>query len=139
MDFEASRRLVFAAVASILLLAPGLGAQERPCQAVVAPADKQVAAIRAVLTSTDDDDVAYAQALGVAGLTAADIVIETDPVRCTAVTNAIMKRIGAATPTTNLLVLRAGCRFLALNPTKASPWVVESVSATFDDVRFSGM
>lgn len=130
-------RIVVVAVAGFVILAPGLGAQTHPCLAVTPPADEQVAILKSVLTSRDEENIACARGMGLGGVKAADIVVETDSVKCTAVTNAVLS--GSPLHASSLLIIRAGKRYVALDPSEASPWVVTSLSRKFGDIRVSGV
>lgn len=132
-----ARYAVIAAALGLLVLAPGIvGAQSRSCAVATTLGATHAAAVKAVLTSANPDYIAYAQAMGVTGVTSADIVTETNATVCTAVTDAIVARIGGGPATSNYLILRAGPRFVAMDPTgKAS--VLYFVSNAYDDVRIS--
>lgn len=112
-------------------------AQARPCAAVSPVAQQRIAALTGVLTSANADYVAYAQAMHITGVAPSDIVAETDPSVCTAVTDAIAAYLRGHAAISNYLVLRAGnSRFIALDPTGSVSFVY-SVSASYDDVQVS--
>jgi hypothetical protein len=74
--------------------------------------------------------------MGITGATAANVVAETDAAVCTAVTDAIIAKLHASPATSNYYVLRAGSRFIAMDPNGTAS-VLYSVSSTYDDVRIS--
>lgn len=109
-----------------------------PCPTASPLAEKEITILKIELTSSDSSHVAYQQAMGVADLSQADLIIETDGATCTAVTQAIQTYLRGAPPTTsNYLVIRAGARYIALKPSGLSDDVF-SVTTTFQDVRISG-
>lgn len=117
---------------------PRLGrAQPNPCPPASALALKQVDALRSALTSSDSSAVYYAQVMGVAGLSQADLVIETNAAVCTAVTEAIQSYLRGDPPTSNYLVIRAGSRYIAIEPDGMSNSLY-TVTNTYQDVRSSG-
>jgi hypothetical protein len=137
MTMIAARYATIAGSLAFLLLGPeSAGAQSRSCATATTLGATHADAVKAVLTSTNPDYIAYAQAMGVTGVTSADIVTETNPIVCSAVTDAIVARIGGGPATSNYLILRAGPRFVAMDPAgKAS--VLYFVSSNYDDVRIS--
>lgn len=127
-------------VAPVLLIAIAVPiavqAQSRPCKTPSTRAQAHVNALTGTLTSTNPDYVEYAQVMGLGGLAASDIVVESDSVVCTAVTDAVQVFTGAGAAPWNYLVLRAGNRFIALDAEGVS-FLVFSVSSAYDDVRMS--
>lgn len=128
--------LIVAATAACVM--PRLGrAQPIPCPTASPLATKQVAMLRTVLTSSDTASVHYAQIMGVAGLSQADLVIETDAAICTAVTEAIQSYVRGDPSPSNYLVIRAGSRYIAIKADGLSDSIF-TVTTTFQDVRMSG-
>lgn len=72
------------------------------------------------------------------GLAQAAFVFETDAAVCTAVSDGIASHLhgGPKTARGNYLVIRAGNRYIALDPTGQMS-TVYSVGQAFDDVRIS--
>ena len=108
-----------------------------PCPTASPLATRQVAALGTALTSADSSARYYAQAMGWAGLARTDLVIETDAAICTAVTRAIQRYVRGEPPTSNYLVIRAGARYIAIEPSGLSDAVI-TVTTRFQDVRLSG-
>ncbi len=133
-----SFRHAFCAAALVTLVStPSLAfGQARDCAAATALGAKHAAAVTDVLTSTGADNVAFAQAMGITGMTSGNVVPETDAAVCTAVTDAIIAQLRASPATSNYYVLRAGTRFIAMDPSGAAS-MLYSVSSTYDDVRIS--
>ena len=133
-----TRRIIvgITAVTGVLCLPCAAVAQSRVCATPTATGAKHAAAVKAVLTSTNPDYIAYAQAMGVTGVTASDIVTETSASVCTAVTDAIAARLHRSPPTSNYLILRAGPRFVAMDPAGEDSMLI-FVSSVYDDIRVS--
>lgn len=134
------RLLRSVALAPVLLVAMAVPiaaeGQSRPCKTASTLAQARVNALTGILTSTNPNYVAYAQTMGLGGLSTSDIVVESDSLVCVAVTDAVQAFTGTGAAPWNYLVLRAGSRFIALDPAGASS-LVFSVSAAYNDVRMS--
>lgn len=126
------------ALAALSLLPSYVVAQTRACPVATTMGAQHADALISVLTSSRPSYVAYAQKMGVAGLTPGSIVAETDANVCTAVSDAIATDLHGSPKSalSNYLVLRAGQRFIALDPTGRVS-LVYSVSSSYDDVRVS--
>lgn len=124
--------------AGLCLLPSWLSAQVRSCPAATTMGTQRANALVSVLTSSRPSYVAYAQKMGVSGVTPASIVVETDASICTAVSDAIATDLHGSPKSalSNYLVLRAGQRFIAIDPTGRMS-LVYSVSTSYDDVRVS--
>lgn len=112
------------------------GAQTRPCPTPAPLGTAHLAVITEVITSTKAHYMRYADSMGVGGLTAAHLVVEDDPAVCTAVTDAIQLFLKETAASSNFLVVRAGSRYLAIDPTGNSSTIF-SVSSSYDNVRLS--
>jgi hypothetical protein len=110
----------------------------RPCATATTLAEKRVMVIRSVFTSTDtlNGYKRFARAMGVDSLSPSAIVAETDSAVCTAVSDAIAAHFGAGLPASNYLVLRAGTRFIALDPSGQATMLF-TVDSLYHDVRVS--
>lgn len=108
----------------------------RPCAKVAPALARRIAALRERLATPAQAE--YRASLGIAHQMApGDIAPETGDAICDAVTDAVRRFTGATGPaTTNFLVLRAGSRYIAIDP-RVSVSPLYSLSARFDDVRMS--
>jgi hypothetical protein len=125
-------------LAALSLFPSYMVAQTRACPVPTTMGAQVADALISVLTSSRPSYVAYAQKMGLAGLAPGSIVPETDANVCTAVSDAIATDLHGSPKSalSNYLVLRAGQRFIALDPTGRVS-LVYSVSSAYDDVRVS--
>jgi hypothetical protein len=135
--FRISTLLLTSALAltATMVSAHPLGAQARACLSITPKAQEELTAFTSAITAPDPKSASYAQKLGLSGLTPASFVVETNDTVCTAVTDAVVHTYDPNMAVAgNLIVVRAGSRFVVLNPAgeTLSKW---SVSGTYDDVR----
>ena len=135
---SACRALLAILAGAAACVAPRLRATaSMPCPTASALATRQLGALGSALTAPDSSARYYAQAMGLAGVGPADLAIETDAAICTAVTRAIQTYLRGDSPTSNYLVIRAGARYIAIEPNGLSDTVI-TVTTAFQDVRVSG-
>lgn len=135
LSFRIARRfLVAACVAGAL--STHLGAQARPCATPSALAQKRIDALRTALSAPNPGQTRWMNSVGLTPTAASDVVVETDSTVCTAVTDAVQAALGAEAATTNLVVVRAGSRYVALRADGVEGTLF-TLTSSYGDVRAS--
>ena len=114
-----------------------LAAQVLPCVPVTPIAVGQLTQFQTLAASTDSVDGSYRRTMGIDGVPPAEVMLETDSVVCSAVTNALRQRWHFGRVPRNPVVIRAGPRFLVLNPDYPFLGTLLSMTRDYRDFRMS--